>query len=321
MMSHFKYSCVRASLFIYLFCSNEVVPSASAFRTFDVDRTQYRTFCRSFCQLTAKAQSVSRARHVVDGIECLEVDIDIETIGTVTILEATAGSQEDLVNMALEEDIEGQSQKLTSGDPYGAVLWPAASAISEYLLKNIGKGTQPLKGLTILELGAGTGLVSISAALGGADRVIATDYEEIPLALLSYAAENLNLRGAVLSKTIETVNLDMCNFDDPLPEADIVVCADVMYEPKTGRAVAVRVVEALERGSRVLVGDSPGRAGRPAFMEELRRLGIADAVFVDKVGRTCSGPRHELICGKGSKSVSETPEELEVAVMDLIPTE
>eukprot|EP00521_Asterionellopsis_glacialis_P016981 CAMPEP_0195307270 /NCGR_PEP_ID=MMETSP0707-20130614/37632_1 /TAXON_ID=33640 /ORGANISM="Asterionellopsis glacialis, Strain CCMP134" /LENGTH=254 /DNA_ID=CAMNT_0040371517 /DNA_START=307 /DNA_END=1072 /DNA_ORIENTATION=- len=227
--------------------------------------------------------------------------------------------QEDLVNMALEDEIEEQSQKLTSGDPYGAVLWPAASAVSEYLLKNTGEGPYPLKGLTVLELGAGTGLVSISAALGGAKRVIATDYEDIPLALLSYAAKNLNPTSALPIETIETSNLDMCAYDDPLPEADIVVCADVMYEPKTGKAVAVRVVEALERGSRVLVGDSPGRAGRPAFMEELRRLGVADAAFVEKVGRTCSGPRHELICGKESRSVSETPEELEVAVMDLLP--
>lgn len=117
-------------------------------------------------------------------------------------------------------------------------------------------------------------------------------------------------------------HLDMCDFDTLLPMADVVVAADVMYEPNTGSAVARRAVEALQRGSRVLVGDSPGRAGRPAFLKELKRLGVSAeaAKFVDAVGRTCSGPRHELICGKGSMSVSKTPQELAVAIVDLNPT-
>jgi hypothetical protein len=93
-----------------------------------------------------------------------------------------------------------------------------------------------------------------------------------------------------------------------------------MYEPLTGRAMAKRVWEALQRSSRILVGDSPGRAGRPAFMEELLCLGVTNAQFVDMVGQTCTGPRHELICGKGSKSVSRFPEDLVVAIMDLDPS-
>jgi hypothetical protein len=106
----------------------------------------------------------------------------------------------------------------------------------------------------------------------------------------------------------------------PLPPADIVVAADIMYEPMTGRALAYRAVEALRRGSRVLVGDSPGRAGRPAFLAALQELGITDALFVNTVGQTCSGPRHDLICGKDSASVSETPKDWEVAIMDLDPS-
>ena len=93
-----------------------------------------------------------------------------------------------------------------------------------------------------------------------------------------------------------------------------------MYEPKTGRAMAHRTAEALKRGSRVIIGCSPGRPGRPAFHEELLKImpGI-DAKFIDMLGTTCSGPRHELICGKGSTSVSEKPKMLSVALMDLDP--
>ena len=267
--------------------------------------------------LTTTFSSTRQTVHVIEGISFREVTVDIAVVGPVTILEATAESQEELVDMALALDDEeiAHTSQLKSGDPYGAVLWPAASAIANHLLTACLTTNKSLKGLTILELGTGTGLVSIAAALGGADRIVATDYELVPLNLLAYAADKLNGQ----SLCIETFLLDMCDESIPLPHADIVVAADVMYEPVTGRAVAQRTVEALKRGSRVLVGDSPGRAGRPAFLAELEHLGVKDAAFVNTVGRTCSGPRHELICGKGSTSVSELPTDLDVAVMDLDP--
>jgi hypothetical protein len=114
----------------------------------------------------------------------------------------------------------------------------------------------------------------------------------------------------------------MCDYETtPLPAADLVVAADVMYAPQTGIAMAHRAVEALRRNSRVIVGDSPDRPGRPAFLKTLRELGVSsEAKFVDTIGRTCSGPRHELICGKGSLSVSETPKDLVVGIMDLYPS-
>jgi hypothetical protein len=63
------------------------------------------------------------------------------------------------------------------------------------------------------------------------------------------------------------------------------------------------------------------QAGRPAFLKTLRELGVDEGVdFQETIGKTCSGPRHDLICGKGSTSVSETPQELTVALLDLKPS-
>lgn len=218
----------------------------------------------------------------VHGITCREVRIDIDIVGPVSILEATADSQNDLVDMALltEEEVDSmrssdtsgtESLRLNSGDPYGAVLWPAASAVANHLLTT---GDTSIKGKTILELGAGTGLVSIAAALGGMSKIMATDYENVPLELLRYAASHINHkrncddsdctddqikeRQSKL-RNIETFLFDICDHDTPLPTADVVVAADIMYEPKTGIAMAHRVVEALKTGSRVIVGCSPGR--------------------------------------------------------------
>lgn len=269
---------------------------------------------RRTCLSATATTSAALHRHLVDGVECRQIHIDVPDIGSVTVLEATAESQEDLVDMALalEDELVG-TQLLVVGDPYGAVLWPAAWAVAKYILSD---ENLPLQDLSILELGTGTGLVSIAAALGGAKKVIATDYEPLALKLTSYAAETFH---SISSTTIETKILDMCDYDQPLPKVDLVVAADIMYEPKTGVAMAHRAVEALKNGSRVIVGDSPGRPGRPAFMKALEELGIEDAYFEETIGRTCTGPRHNLICGENSTSVSETPQDLSVAIMDLRP--
>ena len=266
--------------------------------------------------------------HVVDGISCREVSMELPIVGVVTVLEATAESQESLVDMALaldDDELPTSEQKLSAGDPYGAVLWPAAWAVAKYLLtcQGIGKkenssSNKPLSGLSVLELGTGTGLLSIAAALGGAT-VVATDYEPLALKFTEYAARTFHPQDPPLP--IRTNLLDMCDDSSALPKVDLVVAADIMYEPKTGIAMAHRAVEALRQGCRVLVGDSPGRPGRPAFLKTLKELGVGDdAVFVETIGRTCSGPRHDLICGTGSTSVSQAPQELPVAIMDLNPS-
>lgn len=272
--------------------------------------------------------------HTVQGIRCREVVNELPVIGTVVVLEATADAQEELVDECLEleedETDDSKEKRIAEGDPYGAVLWPAAWAVSNYLLSEP-ELRDNLTSLSILELGTGTGLVSIAAAMGGAKAVLATDYEPLALHLTRYASENLNDKSAARSsspspKIIETELLDLCALEaQPLPiEAkgvDVVVAADIMYEPKTGIAMAHRAVEALKKNCRVIVGDSPGRPGRPAFLKTLRELGVDDSIdFEETIGKTCSGPRHDLICGKGSTSVSQTEQELSVALLDLKPS-
>ena len=273
--------------------------------------------------------------HSVNGVDCREVGIDVKHLGIIKILEATASAQDELVEMACatEEEITESDGKqlIKSGDPYGAVLWPAASAVSNHLLTKVIKEnpSKSLEGLTILELGTGTGLCALAAALGGASKVIATDYEQVPLNLLEFAAKNINNSGLNIEESedrgvrlarIQTKLFDICDHDTPLPEADIVIAADIMYEPMTGIAAAIRTVEALKAGARVIIGCSPGRPGRPHYTSKLKELlPNMSAEFEDAEGWTCSGPRNDLICGEGSTSISSEPKILTVALMDLIP--
>lgn len=331
---------------------------------------------------TPQSSSSACIVHTVDGVTCREVYNELPTIGTITILEATAEGQEELVDEILlgmedndddHNDNDGnnddgqakssnQKQKrIVKDDPYGAVLWPAAWAVSNYLISTPSlspshPGSIASQSSGILELGTGTGFVSIAAAMAGAKRVVATDYEPLALKLTRYAAEKLN--GNVnegnpgdcdmISSRIETHLLDVCDLDVPLPihgsctcnnnnnddeddgtinpptphaddVIDVVVAADIMYEPRTGTMLAHRAVEALKQNCRVIIGDSPSRAGRPVFLQTLKELGVTGCSFQDTIGKTCSGPRHDLICGEGSLSVSDTPKELVVAILDLHP--
>ena len=108
----------------------------------------------------------------VDGIDCVSIDIALPQVGKVSILEATASAQEELVSLALEEDTSlDQNLTLPSGDPYGAVLWPASTTISRYLIEK-----RIVENKSVMELGCGTGLISIACSLAGARRILATDY-------------------------------------------------------------------------------------------------------------------------------------------------
>lgn len=326
------------------FSLDSSIDVASVVHRVDVGRQRRR--CWSILSVANDGSVVSSTTssstmpfHTVQGILCREVRNELPVIGTIVVLEATAAAQEELVDECLElEEDKNDSDKqkrISEGDPYGAVLWPAAWAVSNYLLSEPDLRDN-LPSLSILELGTGTGLVSIATAMGGAKRVLATDYEPLALELTRYAADNLNDSSSgkgsnvPLTKIIGTQLLDLCSLEEqPLPiqsqdtdgGIDVVVAADIMYEPKTGIAMAHRAVEALRQNCRVIVGDSPGRPGRPAFLETLRQLGVDEGVdFVETIGKTCSGPRHDLICGKGSTSVSETPKELSVALLDLKPS-
>lgn len=213
----------------------------------------------------------------------VRVDVSVLPGVEVHVLEASLDWQDALVNQALDAP-DGTFE----ADPYGVVLWPAAQVLAQAVASHIA-AFGPLR---IMELGAGCGLASLTALKLGAD-VLATDFRELPLQLLEEAATQQGLRSG-----LRTQVFDICG-DDPLPEADLVIASDVLYERRTAKGLARRVNEARRRGSKVLISDT-GRPGRPAFVEALGRLleGGEDegAQFVTRRGVAVQGSRHELFC-------------------------
>lgn len=263
----------------------------------------------------------------------------------------------------------------------------------------------------VIEIGTGTGLVSLAAVASGAECVIATDYNPATLDILNQAAElnfevdsDVNSKSStgklrhrsVLSTTLfdvtdmdaeippwpapistyssdakinsEWVEMDCpcSDFDDtPSSESgdndsadeknicDLLVCADLLYTPRTARALAQRCATLLkepasgaaattmpiatsirdpsQRPWRILVGDC-GRPGAGAFVDELQRLGLLSASssqeyktassgneqklagFRPVAARTLIGERHDLIA---TEHEDEKP--LTVGVIELGP--
>ncbi|CAE8591883.1 unnamed protein product, partial [Polarella glacialis] len=116
----------------------------------------------------------------------------------------------------------------------------------------------------VMELGCGTGLVSIAALLGGARLVLATDlaWPNVSRAKASAQLNGVELLGEVFDVKCSDP-LPSCDSKSPLAEKlpnvfDFLVFSDVLYWP----------AEAYAAGSTVIIAD-PGRR-RDDFMGALR---------------------------------------------------
>ncbi|MCB9706719.1 MAG: methyltransferase domain-containing protein [Myxococcales bacterium] len=144
--------------------------------------------------------------------------------------------------------------------PYWAELWPSASILAERLqdAPRAAPGA-PRAGGALLELGAGVGLVSLVAQAAGY-RALATDYYGDALA---FARANAWLNG---QGDLAIREVDWRALPADLPRFDLVVAADVLYEPAHAELIAATIDRALAPGGLALVADPerPTAAGFPA---------------------------------------------------------
>lgn len=154
---------------------------------------------------------------------------------------------------------EEQLNEIGLPPPYWAFAWAGGQALARYVLDN----PDCVKGLRVLDLAAGSGLVGIAAAMAGASPVTAADIDPFTEAAIGLNAE-------ANDTYVDVIVLDM--LDHPAPKVaryDVILVGDLFYE----RDTATRALAFLDRhrtiGARVLVGD-PGRTYLPK--ERLARL-------------------------------------------------
>jgi len=139
-------------------------------------------------------------------------------------------------------------------DPFGIVSWPGSLVAARELSSSRDTAVEDRN---VLILGAGVGLEAQAAALCGARHVLATDIHPTTLRQLQLGVEQ---EDAIEDKSIvETKILDLFAHDEQqLPDCDLLVVADVLYNENLASQVVRRIVEAFKRNPkmRVLVTDS-----------------------------------------------------------------
>ena len=195
-------------------------------------------------------------------------------------------------SLAEESDAFIRGKRSETVDPFGQVLWPAASAAAAALvdLAYSYDGVNSLGRFVVVEAGAGLGLCSFTASRLGASRVIATDASDEALTRVSAAAEAQQLQ-------IECRNWDLIAKEWEPPAGNLapgeaapggaldasgdfsgeesletlLVAADVLYSEELADALALRCVQICRRGGRALVADSVGLYTR-RFEDTLRTM-------------------------------------------------
>jgi predicted nicotinamide N-methyase len=141
--------------------------------------------------------------------------------------------------------------------PYWAELWASSVVLAHDL------AGRSLRGESVLELGCGLGLPSITAALAGG-RVLATDWAEDAA---HATAANARLNDAQL----ETACVSWAAPDAIVERAPwrYVIASDVLYEQRNVEQLLELLPRLVDKGSRVLIAD-PGRQPAEDFLERAR---------------------------------------------------
>jgi predicted nicotinamide N-methyase len=135
------------------------------------------------------------------------------------------------------------------GSPYWAYCWGGGLALARHILDRPGT----VAGRRVLDLGAGSGIVGIAAALAGASVVTASEIDRYALAALA-------LNAAANGVAIATIPDDLTS--GPPPAVDVVAAGDLFYERELACRVTAFLARCLDAGVEVLIGD-PWRAFLP----------------------------------------------------------
>jgi len=142
-------------------------------------------------------------------------------------------------------------QDTTFGTPYWAYAWEGGLALARYLLDH----PAVVANRRVLDLGSGSGLVAIAAALCAASDVVAADVDPYAIMMTSLNAEANNV--------LVQAHLADLAAADSLGPFDTILIGDLFYDADTAARLSAYLEEWQSRGAEILIGD-PGRTFLPA---------------------------------------------------------
>lgn len=124
-----------------------------------------------------------------------------------------------------------EAQAVVAEPAYWSFCWASGQVLAQWLLDH----PETVAGRTVLDVGCGSGVVAVAAALAGAKRVIACDLD--PAALAAVRA-NAALNGVVV---------DTCGDWRLRPKGiEVITAADVLYDPENRPLLGVFAQSAPE---------------------------------------------------------------------------
>ena len=144
--------------------------------------------------------------------------------------------------------------------PYWAYGWAGGSALARYVLDN----PDVVKGQCVLDLGCGSGVAGIAAAMSGAARVMAHDIDPYALAAVAVNAQ------------ANDVSVEVCDDVPSSDDIDMLLAGDVYYDAAVAALMTPYLQGCVAAGVTVLVGD-PGRRWLPVeLLQSLADYTVAD---------------------------------------------
>jgi predicted nicotinamide N-methyase len=145
-----------------------------------------------------------------------------------------------------------------SARPFWAFAWPGGQALARYIINHPGD----VAGRHVVDLGCGSGIAGIVAAMAGAALVTAVDHDPVALAAVGINAAANGVRVVTAAADVHAA---------ALPRGSVLLVGDLVYEPKLAAQVARIMVEAARGGAHVLFGDRTTSPELPLSRECLAR--------------------------------------------------
>ena len=136
-----------------------------------------------------------------------------------------------------EEELEAEGIP----PPFWAFAWAGGQALARYVLDN----PDIVRGLRVLDFGAGSGLIGIAAMKAGAANVLCADTDKFAAASV---ALNAGANGVSLSATAEDVI-------GRAGDWDVILVGDMCYERPLAERILVWLKARLDAGVSVFIGD------------------------------------------------------------------
>jgi predicted nicotinamide N-methyase len=136
--------------------------------------------------------------------------------------------------------------------PYWAFAWAGGQALARYIIDH----PETVRGRSVLDFGAGSGLVALAAAKAGAAKILAADIDRFSIAAI---AANAEANGMAIATTQDDIIGSDAAFD-------VILVGDMCYE----RPLAERLMAWLKSREAVILLGDPGRSYFPK--EGLERL-------------------------------------------------